>query len=262
MFTEQQIEKILSRLPSRTLEDYRSIAETIDTWNKITARALAPEPLRNEERDLSTTPGVSGPPKNSYLAGRGFNLNTILADIEPDLLLFHPKKLINRHASIMDLGVVFKQSDLWTILFNAPRGFFLQDWSDLIKKLQYIEQNVLDLLYDKRELKSMEVHPIIKNAAVSEVDFDHIRTRYLFASRSGYLALAHMYKVQCAADRPTLHHLILQDNQSFLEKFSPYCSDEEYSAFANLIKNSYMDEDDARVFEQLADLEATTYASS
>lgn len=262
MFTEQQIDKVLARLPKSALDDHQLLAETIDTWNRIVGRALVPKDFAVKDQDLSDeVPALAYPPKNSLLTKLGFNLNNVLADIEPDLLLFRPEKLVNRHKDIMSLDIIVNQKDLWSVLFNAPRGFFLQNWADLIKKIYYIDHKVIDLLYDKKELKTLETHPIVRSAAVTEVDFDHIRTRYLFAIRSGYLALSHMYQVQSAAKKPTLRDLLLADNSSFMNTFSPFCTTEEYECFANLIKKNRLDEDDAKVFEQLADLEAVKHSS-
>lgn len=258
MFSDSQVDKIFKRLPSQILEQPKYLADTIDTWND-----LMDKPFGKMPKDIPLTevdiPKVATPPKGSALSARHLNINTILADVEPDLLLFEPIKLRNRHKNILGLGLINSQHDLWTLLFNAPRGFFLQDWAELVKKIYYIEHYVIDLIYDKREQKTIISHPLIKSAAATEVDFDHIRARYLFASRSGYLGLAHMYKVQTAADRPSLHDVLLSDNHTFLSKFSPFCSEEEYSAFSNLIKNYSVDEDDALIFSSLADLNATSH---
>lgn len=254
-FNEHQIEKIIPRLQGEILENPEHLTEIVNTWNIL----MGTSGMRLENEDPRRTPAMSAPPSKMSVGATKINMNTILADVEPDLLLLDPKKLIARHNRIKGLGIAKNLNEEWLLLFNAPRGFYLQDWVELSKKIYYVEHKLIDFLFDKKEQKSMLVHPIVRCAAISEIEFDHIRTRYLFALRSGYAALSHMYSVQMALDRPGLRELVLTDNQAFLEKFAPFCSEDEYSAFSNLIKSTSIDEDDAEVFEKLADLNALRY---
>lgn len=251
-FTEQQIDKVIPRLSQEFYNEPKYLAEIVDTWNIIMNTA---DPQSADYANPNHIPPMASAPPNSLMGLEKVNTATILADIEPDLLLIDPKKLFVRHKKVLSLGIVQNKGQEWTLLYNAPRGFFLQDWYDLMKKVFYIEHNIIDFLYDKKEQKTMEVHPLLKSAASVEIDFDHIRTRYLFALRCGYKSLSHMYEVQMALDRPTLRDLVLVDNKSFMSKFAPYCSLEEYSTFSDLIKNTEVDEDDKEIFEKFAELE-------
>lgn len=256
LFTELQIEKVIPHLNDELLKEPSYLAEIIDTWNILMG---ATRPSFADYDDDRRHPPMASPPKGSLAGLQNININNILADVEPDLLLFDPDKLKRRHSRIQGLGLAKNLGEEWLLLLNAPRGFYLQDWTDLSKKIYYIEHKLIDLVFDKKEQKDMEVHPIVKCAAITESDFDHIRTRYLFALRSGYTALSHMYSVQMALDRPSLKDIVLVDNESFLAKFAPFCSIEEYKAFSKLIKSTTVDQDDAEIIEKLAELDSLSH---
>lgn len=250
-FTEQQVEKILPTLHEKMIERPEHLVEIIDTWNSVMTRH--PSPIEFKPTD-GMIAGVGKPPRKSFLAKIDVDMTNILADIEPKLLLLHPDKVVERYNKIESLGIARTNGEHWNILFNAPRGFYLQDWKEILKKVYYIQNNVIDFLHDKKEQKDIITHPIARNAAVIEAEFDHIRTRYLFAHRSGYNALSYMFPVQTALDKPSLNELILSKDKTYLSKFAPFCSIEEYSAFSDLIKNQNIDEDDADIVERLAEL--------
>ncbi|CAA3006400.1 Hypothetical predicted protein [Olea europaea subsp. europaea] len=253
-FTDFQIERVLPKLHEEYRRRPEMLGEIVDTWNRIMGQSLPPSGEYLEV--LETIPATASAPKNSPLSRQAIDMCTMLSEVEPTLLMLDPKKLERRHNNIQGLGLTRNSAERWAILFNAPRGFYLQDWKELTRKVYYIEHKVLDLLYDKKEQREMETHPLVRSAASVEADFDHIRTRYLFASRAGFRELSHMYNVQTVTTRLSLKDLILSDDANFLEKFSPYCSDEEYSSFANLIKNHELDEEDCDVCNLLADLDS------
>jgi hypothetical protein len=258
-FTDRQIETLLPRLHPEHFKQPELLAETIDAWNFC----MRAKPISHElSLTGDTIPATASPPSSALTAKRKINMNTILAEVEPDLLMFRPDKLVQRRNNIQGLGIINNLNQHWTVLFNAPRGFYLQDWLELTKKIYYIDSKVIDLLYDKKEQKEMECHPLVKSAATVEADFDHIRTRYLFAKRTGYRELSHLQRVQAVHNRPTLKDLILVEDAVFLERFAPFCSTEEYNSFANLIKNHDLDEDDAEICSQLAELESLRYHKS
>lgn len=256
MFSENQINKLIPKLNDNYINEPHSLAQIIDTWNIIMSSSSHDVRIVEQRLKTNVVPTVAKPPTKSKFASsyKDIDMTTILAEVEPSLLLFDPEKLVLRHNKVLDLRHSNNLGEHWMLLFNAPRGYYLQDWSDLTKKIYYIEHNLIDLIYDKKEVKEMEVHPITKSASIVEADFNHIRTRYLFALRSGYKSLSHLYSVQMASTRPVLNDIIMTDNATFLKKFSPFCSLEEYSAFSNLIKNNDYDADDAEIFEKLAEL--------
>lgn len=260
LFSEKQIQKLLPILHERYHQEPHQLGETIDKWNNLLTIGK-PDAEGNKMEygnmaGVAVIPMVAKPPVKSVMSNFKIDMNMILADVEPDLLLFEPEKLVQRFNMISGTGLLHNLGQHWIVLFNAPRGFYLQDWAELTKKIYYLESKVIDLLYDMKEQKAMELHPIVKCSATTQADFDHIRTRYLFALRTGYKTLGHMYEIQTAANRPTLTDVILTDNSSFLKKFAPFCTLEEYNSFSNMIKKHSVDEDDADVYEKLAELDS------
>lgn len=252
-FNPDQIDKILPNLDEELLRQPECLNEIIDTWNVLMSSA---DPSRLSK---NSTPAVARPPASSIMRDMDVDMTYILADVEPNLLRLDPQKLIQRHNRILGLGIARNSGENWAILLNAPCGFYLQDWVQLSKKLYYIEQNVLNFLYDKKELKEMNVHPLVKAAKCIECEFDLIRLRYLFAYRSGYKSLSHMFRVQTALTTPGLKELILSDTKSYMKKFAPFCSYDEYNSFSDLIKNYELDEDDADLITDLAELNALSH---
>lgn len=251
LFNERQIENIIPRLSEQYIEEPKYLEEILNEWNRL----LGQSSIHKESHDiLGVMPPIASAPRGSLMGYMEVNMNTILGDIEPDLFLLDPGKLRTRHIKLQGLNIAQNLGEMWILLYNAPRGFYLQDWVELIKKIYYIEHNIINFLYDKKERKEMKIHPLLKSAAVVESDIDHMRTRYLFALRSGFKPLAHLYGVQTALDRISMRDLILADTGEFLKKFSPFCSPEEYSVFSNLIKNHEIDEDDAEILKKLAEL--------
>lgn len=251
-FNEQQINKVIPRLDEELIKEPVYLEEIVDTWFNI--MCSHPDPNNIMSKEDSKIMAVPKPPKDSFFSQVDIDMTNILSNIEPDLLRMKPEKVIERHQKIGHLRIAQTHLDHWRILFHSARGFYLQDWREVLKKIYYLEQNVLDLLYDKKEQKEMTVHPITRSAAILESDFDHIRTRYLFAERSGYSSLSHLFPVQTALNKPTLADLILSSNKQYLNTFAPYCSMEEYYTFSNLIKNETIDESDAEIVERLAEL--------
>lgn len=257
-FNEAQIKKIIPSLGPGYAKEPHLLSDVIDCWNIIMRTAKRRTDSDNMQ-DHRLIPAVAAPSSASLTAKYKVNMNTILADVEPKLLQFKPDNLIRRHEQVQGLGVIKNMNEQWIALYNAPRGFYLQEWSDLTKKVMYVTNNLLDLLYEKKEMKEMQTHPLVKSAAIVEKDFDHIRTRYLFASRVGFKELSQMYKVSTAKSKLTLSDLVLANNNTFLRNFAPHCTTEEYNCFAMLINQHDIDEDDADIYEDLAELESLKY---
>lgn len=248
-FTPTQIETLLPKLDENFVREPAYLAEIIDTWNNVMANIFAPAlPAKG------MIPSNAAPPAGSFLQRLDINMQRILTEVEPDLLLMHPEKLVERHTRLLDLGLCKTGHDFWTVLFNAPRGFYMQDWNDLLKKVYYIDNQIVDFLFDKKDLQDEDIHPIVRASTCIEANIDHIRARYLFASKSGYKALAHMYPIQTGLEKPRLKDLLLIDNQAYLKIFAPFCTIEEYKTFAALIKNYDYLTDDIDVYEKLSEL--------
>lgn len=109
---------------------------------------------------------------------------------------------------------------------------------------------------DKKESRRVNVHPLVKNAKAVELDFNEIRARHLFAERTGYKTLGHMYPVQTAEERPTLTEFLLSSDKEFLRHFAPFCKREDFNAFKRYVSSrpDDDDEDDADIFKRLAEL--------
>lgn len=251
-FTDTQINRLLPKLNKNFLESPNFLAEIVDTWNIMMSSSGILEGPSETRVNPNGIPPLATPPRSSPFAKLKINMNMILAEVEPGLLNVKPEMVLNRRSRIDNLLLTNNMHDNWAILFNAPRGFYLQEWQELAKKVFYIDQKVIPYIYDKKQRKNMLTHPLVKAAAITETNFDHIRTRYLFTSRSGFKSLSHMHEVKSHAEQPGLREMILSDDATYLKTFAPYCSSEEYIAFSNLIKNHDIDEDDAELFEELA----------
>lgn len=257
-FNSDQIEKVIPSLGEELLRRPECLAEVVDTWNILMGRNINDPSQMHYPTE--SVPALARPPKSSIL-DKSFDIDMthILADVEPSLLRLDPKKLIQRHTRVKGLGLTHNLGEDWLLLFNSAQGFYLQEWVHLTKKIYYIESNVLALLYDKKELKEMTVHPLVKAAKAVELDFNVIRLRYLFAHRSGFRSLSHLFNVQTAQNRPSLKELLLSSNNSYLDIFAPYCSLEEYRCFSDLVRNYELDEDDAEIYQGLAELNALSH---
>lgn len=257
-FNNSQIEKVLPTLDPRYAREPNLLADTIDCWNQIMSTAkLAPN--EDSEKPLNCIPNVAAPPGNCPISRFGTNMTNILADVEPALLRMTPKTLVQRNEQIKGLGIIKNTSEHWLVLYNAPRGFYLQGWADLAKKIMYVDHNLTDLLYTRKDLKEMSVHPLVRSAKIVEQDFDFIRTRYLFASRVGFKELTQFYEIGNANTRINIGDIVLSDDERYLKLFAPHCSMEEYKSFAKLIATQDVDQDDAEIYEQMAELEALRY---
>jgi len=257
-FTSAQVNKILPTLGRGYAGQPDLLAETIDCWNTLMASGHSPR--QHNLYVTSSVPKVASPPSDSLLKKLyNADMNSILADVEPQLLQFEPKKLLQRHQQIAGLGLVKNMNEHWLLLFNSPRGFYLQDWEDLSKKVMYITNEILDLLYEKKEMKEMQVHPLVKSAACVELEYDHIRTRYLFAERVGFKDLAQLYDVTDSKSRLDLSSLLLSDDVTFMKKFAPYCKMEEYICFKKLVKQVGVRDDDSDLYEEMAELQSIKY---
>lgn len=252
-FSEQQIEKVIPRLHENLVAQPKYLTDILDCWYTL----MTHHPDFTGQTGIEMIPVVAKPPKSSPLHDSGLDINKILADIEPDLLNLCPKKVFERFAKLEDIRLIRNSSEHWAALFNAPRGTYMQEWKEILKKIYYIENNIVDMLFDKREQKEMIIHPIMRNCAVLETDFNKIRVRYLFAERSGYKSLSHMFNVQTALNKPTIGDLLLSNTDNYLRKFSPFCSREEYEVFSDMIQHKKIDDDDADLVAQLADLNTT-----
>lgn len=251
LFNDKQIQKIIPILHDEYFKEPRYLSEIIDTWNNVMSRA----PCVTATYSYEHCPAVAKPSSTFPVDEIKIDMNYVLGDIEPRLLLLAPKKVSERFKKIQKLGIAQNMNDHWLLLMHAPRGFYLQSWTDILQKFYYIQDNILDFLIDNKRQKEMIQHPLLKSAAVIEVDLNYIRSRFLFAQRTGYASLAHMYEIQRALDAPNLKDLILSDELRYLRKFAPYCSLEDYKAFSDLIQNHDLDEDDLEVVKKMSELD-------
>ena len=257
-FLSNQIDMLLPRLHPELFSRPKMLGEVIDAWNREMTSLTSHEEVKDVDRPYITA--TANAPNNLDLDFK-INMNMILAEREPNLLNIHPNRISTRKERILSLGIVHSIGEMWKLLYFAPAGFFLQDWTELTKKFYYIEHNILNWLYDKHSRKMLKCHPMISNALVSEKPFDHIRTRFLFAQRTGYKTLVNQLKVETSTNLIGLRELILENNEYYLQKIAPDVTMEEYNCFQDLIKNSPHSEssDDAKIYEELAELENTRY---
>ncbi|KAI2811246.1 ATP-dependent RNA helicase ddx51 [Blomia tropicalis] len=169
-------------------------------------------------------------------------VQTILEE-EPRLLLLDGDSVQERIEQLKSLDLVRGSNDVWKLFLASPTGYFLQDWSELLKKYYYITFKVLPWL--EPEIKTTFVNPLVLNPKVIELEYNVIKTRFLFAQRTGF----QLHKQEI----PNLNTLFLVPISEYIKIYAPYCTVEEFNALEKVNVHSIGEEDD-RLFEELVSL--------
>ncbi|KAF7491447.1 hypothetical protein SSS_06374 [Sarcoptes scabiei] len=140
------------------------------------------------------------------------------SEIEPRLLLIEKEFLEDRIEKLQNLDLFRGKNDLWIALPN------------------------LEEIVSKR---SDSQHPIMLNASVMENDYFQIKTRFIFAQRTGF-------RVNQSKDL-NLNTMFLTTDRDFLNIYAKYCSMEEYRGLEKLNSMETGTEDD-EIFEDLVKL--------
>lgn len=76
------------------------------------------------------------------------NVNSVLTQ-HPELILINVKEMDARVKKLKELGMFTGTRDIFRVFAIAPKGFFLQDWQDVLKKFYYIQYRIINWLIDK-----------------------------------------------------------------------------------------------------------------
>ena len=246
-FTDRQIDCVFKKIGKYVVEENglnsKAMTETIDCWrSSIKAPKLRPnqwDKISPEDIDYDMS----------------VDLNHVLSQIEPKLLLINANAIEHRIKNIKELAIFGGSRDLWRALVYAPNGYYLQSWPDFLKKYHYLNFRVLEWLLDKKDKDNLHPHPLIRNARVMELPFESIRSRYLFAKRTGLKTISINHKLSnqemSAID---LKALLLTPIDKYLKLVTEnLCSVEEYSALETLLNDMPPDEEE-QLIEEIVEL--------
>ena len=222
-FSENQTETLLTNLSEYMHKDSPQLVNSsLQCWRKH---------LRPKKGDIL---------KNDELFYDVFLTN------EPRLLLLKSDFILQRIDMLKSLDLVRGNNDLWTLFLKAPSGYYLQDWKEFLRKYYYITYKILPWL--ESEIENDAINPILKCPAVIELTFNVIKTRFIFAQRTGNKGSS------CQNERQVnLNTLLKCPIKEFLEMYSPLVTAEEFLALEKLNASSAGEEDD-KLFEDLVDL--------
>lgn len=170
----------------------------------------------------------------------------VFLEKEPRLLLVKPEHILQRIEELKSLDLVRGRNDLWTLFKKAPTGYYMQEWKEFLRKYYYITYKVLPWLEPKITRDSL--NPILQHPPVMEIHFNNIKTRFLFAQRTGY-------KINTVGKngKINLNTLLEYPVNEFLKIYSPNCTMEEFRALESINAQAVGEEDD-KLFEDLVDL--------
>jgi len=230
-FDDEHISNIVERFRDSNLHlspaKVESIHSVIEFWNENLKPVRQNLPIKvDSEYDYTK-----------------MTVNQVLSQVEPDLLLINPEAMSKRIEELKVVGFLSGNSDLWRVFVSAPRGYFLQDWSEFLRKFYYIEHRVMPWMVDKKDKHLITTHPLIKFPKVFECSYDHIKARHLFAHRTGMKAISVSNKLESKSSLINIGRLMLSNNYDYLQYVAPDCTQEEYLVFEQHIADTE-DEDD------------------
>lgn len=254
-YTEKQINAIFESIGQYIVDEPKlndkAIRDCIDCW----ANNMHPPKLKPNQLDKFNLEDI-----DYHMA---IDLNTVLSEIEPKLLLMTPESIETRTGKIMDLGIILSSKDLWRIFVYAPRGYYLQNWNDLLKKYYYLNFIVLEWLFDKKQKENLYLHPLVRNSKILELDFGHIKGRYLFARRTGFktVSIVNTLKSVSNEKKVDLSDLMLTSVDEYLQLIAPKCTDEEYRVFEQIV-NEKEDDDEEKTIDELIEVDQLQHTKS
>jgi hypothetical protein len=248
--SEKQINSIIKRIGNYLVNENQLnanvIRETIDCWKT----SVKPPKLRANQLDKIMAEDID--------YDMTVDFNTVVSKIEPQLLLMNSNAITQRINYIKDLGITGGSRDLWRVFVYAPKAYYMQSWTDFLKKYHYLNYRVLEWLLDKKDKNNLHPHPLIRNAKVMELPFDTIRCRYLFAQRTGLKTVSVVNKLSNIENikKIDLRALMLTPIDKYLKLIAPNCTIEEYNAFETLL-NEREPEEDEQIIEDIVELTFT-----
>ena len=249
-FNDIQIDSIFNSIGKYIIEEKdindELMRETIECWNSC----LRPPQLRAKQLDKLNAEDID--------YDMSVDFNHVISRIEPKLLLINANAILYRINNIKQLSIIGGSRDLWRVFVYAPNGYYLQSWTDFLKKYHYLNFRVLDWLLDKKDKDKLHPHPLIRNARVMQLPFDTIRCRYLFAKRTGLKTVGISNKLSKREEisKIDLKALLLTSIELYLKLIAPNCSSEEYLALEALL-NEMPTEEDEQIIEDMIELTAS-----
>ena len=246
---EKQIDSILKTIGNYIIEekdlDHKVMKDTIECWQYY----LNPPKLRANQLDKLNPEDID--------FDMSVDLNYVISGIEPKLLLINANAIEFRINYIKDLPIIGGSRDLWRVFVYAPNGYYLQSWTDFLKKYHYISYRIIEWLLDKKDKNRLHPHPLIRNAKVMELPFDTIRSRYLFAKRTGLKTISNnKFTTIEDTSKIDLKTLLLAPIETYLKQIAPNCSIEEYIALENILTEMPAEEEE-QIIEDMVELTAS-----
>lgn len=194
---------------------------------------------------------VSVRPKKAEFEKYDQDFKNVFVNQESKLLLLGDEYIAERIGNLKSLDCVVGSSHLWRLFLYAPFGFFMQEWTHLLKKYYYISLKILPQFETKdRNSKNDTLHPVLSYPEVIEQDYIAIKTRNIFMQRTG---LDLIQSTVANTTQFNLKTLILSDPEEYLKIYAPHCTVEELNALYYLNQTESGEEDDA-LFEELVEL--------
>ncbi|XP_054161540.1 uncharacterized protein LOC128959573 [Oppia nitens] len=246
-FNDHQIDAIIQSIGKYIAEDKQLnhvvIKDTIDCWRS----KLRPPTLRTNQLDKVNAEDID--------FDMSVDFNHVVSKIEPKLLLMNANAIDFRYDNLLNIGIMGGNRDMWRVFVYAPNGYYLQDWTEFLKKFHYLNHQILVWLLDKKDVNNLHPHPIVRNSKVMELSFEEIKTRYLFAYRTGLKSVTtnKLLTNIKESNKVDLRALMLTPIEKFLKIIAPNCTPEEYFALQTLISENPIEEDE-QIIEDVVEL--------
>lgn len=183
------------------------------------------------------------------------NVNYVMSHIEPDLLLVNTARMRYRIQNLRSVGFISGAADIWRVFVGAPRAYFLQDWSEFLRKYYYVEHRMMEWLLVKKGERYPVPHPLVRHPKVLQAPYEHIKARHLFAVKTGMKEISVTNKLdKSLSEHISLGRIVLTDLTDYLKYVAPTCTEEEYLVFEQYVADS--EDDDDKTISELCDLSA------
>ena len=191
----------------------------------------------------------------------------VLSITEPSLLFIDSVEMKKRVNLVQHSGFCDSKSDVANLFIKAPRGregrrilffcfnliaclaLFLQQWPDVILKAYYLHNRVVDWILNKKPC-NLYPHPIVKYPTVLAKPYDEIKTRYLFAVRSGYKSKALYQELTKSTPYDTFRDLMVISMDRYMETVAKGLTQEEFLVYKEMLR--LQDQEEDQMFKDLS----------
>ncbi|XP_074599426.1 uncharacterized protein LOC141853836 [Brevipalpus obovatus] len=167
-----------------------------------------------------------------------------------DLLCVDLDAMEKRFQNLDKLGFLYSRP-LMRVFHEAPRGWFLQDWTEFMKKFGYFQHRIMAWFTKKEDDRWPEPHPLTLHPTIIEKPYHHLKTRMEFVKGIGMTP----YDLD-GGQTLNLDHavkkLLILDNEQFLRRLAPAVRLEEYNYLEETIIEE-MDQED-ELLQEMVDL--------